>query len=110
MLCHTAVALVGNATKGQQVGDLTGRYDRGNRQTTWVWNQMMSVDIKHSSRSIASMAAPHTLSAILSCSPPPSSFRQKVMEAMCEAFKKEGKLGVNSAKVVKLDPVGAKFV
>lgn len=56
------------------------------------------------------MAAAHTLSAILSCMPGPSSFCQKVMEAMCEAFKKEGKLGVNSAKVVKLDPIGAKFV
>ena len=56
------------------------------------------------------MAAAHTLFAMLSCSPAPSSFRQQVMEAMCEAFKKEGKLGVNSAKVVKLDPIGAKFV
>lgn len=57
------------------------------------------------------MAAAHALSAMLSCIPVPSSFcLQKVMEAMCEAFKKEGKLGVNSAKVVKLDPIGAKFV
>jgi hypothetical protein len=32
------------------------------------------------------------------------------MEAMCRAFKDSGKLDVNSAKVVRLDPVGAKFV
>jgi len=34
----------------------------------------------------------------------------RVMEAMCKAFKSAGNLDVNSAKVVKLDPVGAKFV
>lgn len=32
---------------------------------------------------------------------------EKVMWAMCNAFRTEGKLEVNSAKVVKLDPVGA---
>ncbi|GAX85505.1 hypothetical protein CEUSTIGMA_g12921.t1 [Chlamydomonas eustigma] len=34
---------------------------------------------------------------------------QKVLEAMSQAFRTSGKLEVNSAKVVKLDPIGAKF-
>ncbi len=34
---------------------------------------------------------------------------RKVMEAMCNAFRTAGKLEVNSAKCVRLDPVGAKF-
>ena len=32
------------------------------------------------------------------------------MEAMSRAFKKSGNLDVNSARVVKLDPIGAKFI
>lgn len=35
---------------------------------------------------------------------------RKVMEAMSRAFKTSGKLDINSAKVVKLDPVGAKYI
>ena len=35
---------------------------------------------------------------------------QRVMEAMSRAFKTGGGLEVNSAKVVKLDRVGAKFL
>jgi homoserine kinase len=34
----------------------------------------------------------------------------RVAEAMCEAFRSAGKLEVNSSKVVRLDPEGAKFV
>ena len=33
----------------------------------------------------------------------------QVLEAMSKAFKSGGNLDVNSAKVVKLDPIGAKF-
>ena len=35
--------------------------------------------------------------------------RMQVLEAMSKAFKSGGNLDVNSAKVVKLDPIGAKF-
>ncbi len=38
------------------------------------------------------------------------SVGERVQEAMCRAFKDAGKLDVNSAKVVRLDPVGAKIV
>lgn len=35
---------------------------------------------------------------------------RRVMEAMSRAFKESGKLETNSAQVVKLDPIGAKFI
>lgn len=44
--------------------------------------------------------------------PPPTHLHlpPQVKEAMCAAFKSAGGLAVNSAVVVRLDPVGAKFV
>ena len=35
---------------------------------------------------------------------------RRVMEAMAAAFRSHGKLEVNSQQVVRLDPIGAKFV
>lgn len=35
---------------------------------------------------------------------------EKVKEAMCKAFVDSGKLEINSATIVRLDPEGAKFV
>lgn len=34
----------------------------------------------------------------------------KVAEAMCKAFRESGKLDINTSQVVKLDPIGAKFI